>query len=71
MSFDAVFVLESVEGITMDKLSIELVLVATEVASGSIVVYGLTNFVIFVRSLTSLSFVISEKAEEIRTKSNY
>ena len=33
LSFDAVFVFESLEGITMDKLLMELELVATEVAS--------------------------------------
>ena len=33
MSFGAVFILESLKGITVDKLSIELGLVASEVAS--------------------------------------
>ena len=64
------FSIKSDKFYTLVKIVYELTFRTVVFHRGSIVVYGLTNYVIFVSSLTSFSFGISEKAEEIRTKTD-
>ena len=66
LSFGAVFILESLKGITVDKLSIELGLVASEVAS-------LLLFLLRVKERATKSLKMPEKPatkDQQTTKNN-